>query len=398
MGVDSTRRGWRRAAVVVAAAIMGWSMEGIPQAVAQPVAQPILIGSLNDITGFASIQGINERDGQRLAVKYVNSRGGIGGRPLQLVERDTAGDANKTVQYFEELASDPRIAAITGFSTSNDANAVKALANATKTPMVACVAAPSYTDGDISYLYRSLLSDAYLPRGILQFVQKDLKGKTIALLMQNDAFGQGAQGVLQRIAPEYGLTIIAVENMGSKDTDVTPQLTKIKQRKPDAIVSYGTGLVSAVINRNREALGMLGVPLIGPQNWGESGVIQASGRSAEGVYVASTMAMADLKPGIQSEIAKQYEAEFGKPLATPGVIFGYDALMLVAEGLKTMAPIAGNVDRTKLKAAMDKLNYQGGIGDYKLSPTVHEVVGADAVVIGVIENGKWIRASSRSKK
>lgn len=360
--------------------------------------EPILVGSINDVTGFAAAYGVPERDGQRVAVKMINDKGGINGRPIQLVERDTQGDANRTVQYFEELASDPKIAAIVGFTTSNDANAVKALANRLKTPMIAFVGAATYTEGDVSYLYRVLLGDLYLMQGILKFIGEERGGKTFAMLMQNDAFGQGAAKVAQQFYAKFGLSLVANEMFAPKDTDVTPQLTRIREKKPDFIVSYGTGLVSAAINRNREALGMLGIPLIGPQNWGQAAVVKASGASAEGVLVASSMASADPKPGSQAQVFNKYKEVSGEAPSGAAPMYGMDAIEILSRALGKAAPASGNVDRVKLKGALDETDYQGGTGHFKFSATVHEIADPGEVVIGIIEDGKWIRYGSRKKK
>jgi branched-chain amino acid transport system substrate-binding protein len=299
---------------------------------AAPTGPPILIGSINDVTGFAATFGVPERDGQRLAVKAINDAGGVKGRPLQLVERDTQGDANRSVQYFEELASDAKVAAIAGFTTSNDANAVKGLANSLKVPMFAFAGAPSYLEGDVSYLYRMILADTYLVQGILKFMKEERGAKSFALLMQNDAFGQGAQKVAEKHYGSTGLRLVASELFGARDTDVTPQLTRIKGKNPDFILSYATGLVSAVINKNREALGMLRTPVIGPQNWGDSAVLQASGASAEGVLVASSLAGSDPKPGPQTVIYNLYRELSGKPLHS-GAMWGWDSIHIIAAAL-----------------------------------------------------------------
>ena len=368
-----------------------------PAANAAPVGEPIFIGSINDVTGFAAAYGVPERDGQRLAVKIINEQGGINGRPLELVERDTQGDANRTVQYFEELAGDPKISAIVGFTTSNDANAVKALANKLATPMIAFVGAASYTAGDIRYLHRVLLGDLYLMQGILKFMSEEKGGKTFALLMQNDAFGQGAAKVAKDSYAKYGLTLVDEEQFSPKDTDVTPQLIRIREKKPDFIISYCVGLVSAVINKDREALGMTNIPLIGPQNWGQASVIRASGPAAEGVLVASSMASSDPKPGTQMKVFNLYKESAGKPPSGAAPMYGMDAIEILAAALRKAAAATGNVDRVKLEAALDQTDYQGATGHFKFSPTVHEIVDPSEIVIGIIEDGKWVRYSSRKK-
>jgi branched-chain amino acid transport system substrate-binding protein len=364
---------------------------------AAPQGPPILVGSINDVTGFAATFGIPERDGQRLAVKAINDAGGVKGRPIQLVERDTQGDANRSVQYFEELASDPKIAAIVGFTTSNDANASKRLANTLKVPMFAFAGAPSYLEGDVSYLYRMILADTYLVQGMLKFMKDEKGAKTFALLMQNDAFGQGATKVAEKHYAAFGFTLVASELFGPRDTDVTPQLTRIKAQKPDFILSYATGLVSAVINKNRESLGMLGTPIIGPQNWGDSAVLQASGPAAEGVLVGSSLAGSDPKPGPQTEIFNVYRSFSGKPLHS-GAMWGWDAIHILAAAFAKIAPETGNVDRVKLKATLDQLEHKAATGTFRLSAKTHELVDPADAVIGIVEEGKWIRYTSRKKK
>ncbi len=362
-----------------------------------PGGPPILIGSINDVTGFAATFGLPERDGQRLGVKAINDAGGVKGRPLQLVERDTQGDANRSVQYFEELASDPKVAAIVGFTTSNDANAAKGLANSLKVPMFAFAGAPSFLEGDVSHLYRMILADTYLVDGILKFMKEQRGAKTFALLMQNDAFGQGAAKVAEKEYARFGLTLVASDLFGARDTDVTPQLTRIKAKHPDFILSYATGLVSAVINRNREALGMLGTPIVGPQNWGDSAVLQASGAAANGVLVASSLAGSDPKPGQQTVIFNLYRDLSGKPLHS-GAMWGWDSIHILAVALTKVAPATGSVDRAKLKAALDETSLAGATGTFKFSARIHELTDPADVVMGIVENGKWIRYTSRKAK
>lgn len=93
-----TRRRTLEAVTLLTASAAVSALAG--RANAASAAEPIRIGSINDVTGFAAAYGVPERDGQRLAVRMINEKGGINGRPLELVERDTQGDTNRTVLYF----------------------------------------------------------------------------------------------------------------------------------------------------------------------------------------------------------------------------------------------------------------------------------------------------------
>jgi ABC-type branched-subunit amino acid transport system substrate-binding protein len=155
--------------------------------------------------------------------------------------------------------------------------------------------------------------------------------------------------------------------------------------------------VSAVINKNREALGTLATPVIGPQNWGDSAVLQASGAAAEGVLVASSLAGSDPKPGPQTVIFNLYRELSGKPLHA-GAMWGWDSIHILVAGLAKVAPETGNIDRVKLKAALDQTELKGATGTFKFTDKTHELMDPADAVIGIIENGKWIRYASRVKK
>ena len=65
--------------------------------------------------------------------------------------------------------------------------------------------------------------------------------------------------------------------------------------------------------------------------------------------------------------------------------------------MRKAAATTGNVDRVKLEAALDQTDYQGATGHFKFSPNVHEIVDPSEIVIGIIEDGKWVRYGSRKK-
>jgi hypothetical protein len=78
-------------------------------------------------------------------------------------------------------------------------------------------------------------------------------------------------------------------------------------------------------------------------------------------------------------------------------MWGWDSIHMIAAALRAVAADKGNVDRARLKTALDRLEHKGATGTFRFSATVHELIDPADAVIGVVEDGKWIRYSSRKK-
>ena len=113
----------------------------------------------------------------------------------------------------------------------------------------------------------------------------------MALLTASDPFGKDGAVWLEKLAPDYGITFVAKESFGPKDTDMTPQLTKIKNANPDAIICWTIGPAGAIVAKNKAQLGIT-IPLF--QCHGQPGpeYIQLAGKASEGDRMPSTKLMA----------------------------------------------------------------------------------------------------------
>ena len=80
--------------------------------------------------------------------------------------------------------------------------------------------------------------------------------KKVALITAADGFGKDGKGWLEKLAPKYGLTIVANESFNPKDTDMTAQLTKLSSAKPDSIVCWTIGPAAAIVAKNVKQLNL----------------------------------------------------------------------------------------------------------------------------------------------
>src|SRR5450756_2858055 len=127
---------------------------------------------------------------------------------------------------------------------------------------VCCAAGTKITQPVNEWVFRTPPTDSMAITKVLQYLKNTLKVTEIAILHDSNAFGTGGADELQSKAPGYGIQVVAREQYGSTDTDMTAQLTKIKQTPAQALVVWGTNPGPASIAKNMQQLGMT-IPYIG---------------------------------------------------------------------------------------------------------------------------------------
>jgi branched-chain amino acid transport system substrate-binding protein len=207
----------------------------------------------------------------------------------------------------------------------------------------------------------------------------------------NNAYGDTGREEFQRAAGPAGIEVIAWEKFGATDTDMKPQLTKIRGLAPQAIVVWSIPPAASIVQKNRAELG-IAIPVyhdngasLTPQ------FIELAGGAAEGAYgvvikidVLHDLPEGDPQKALLRKFKEQFESRFGFDV---GGLYAeaYDCVLLIAKGLET----AGD-DREKLRDAIENIRGLVGMsGTFNLSPTDHNGVTARDLVIGQVKNGKW---------
>lgn len=353
-------------------------------------AAPIKIGGLFAVTGPAAFLGEPEKNTLELLVKEANAKGGINGSRIELVIYDTGGDVTKAVQLANKLVKNDRVAAIVGPSTTGETMAVIPIAERAKVPLISCAAGIKITDPVKKWVFKTPANDHVAAEKILLQAGK-LKQKNIAILTVSDGFGASGREQLKLMAAKRGFKIVADEVYGPKDTDMTPQLTKIKSAKPDAIICWGTNPGPAIITRNVKQLG------ITAQLYQSHGVASkkfielASAGAAEGVMLpAGKLAVFDLlkKNDPQAKLLKEYNDSYRKAFGTEASTFGgyaYDGFQLIAaavsKGAKTPAQIRDGIEKGG--------SMVGVSGIFRMTPKDHNGLDLSAFEMVRIQKGDW---------
>jgi branched-chain amino acid transport system substrate-binding protein len=356
------------------------------------------IGAVFAATGPASALGDPEQKTAEMLVNEINAAGGINGEKLELVLYDTEADATKANLYVKKLINQDKVLAIIGPTASGTTLAVIPLVEQYKVPMISCAA--SYmivhnekTGKPYPWVFKTPQTDSMAAEAILAHIKG--KGlKKIAILSVTEAFGASGRGELIRLAPQYGLEIVADEKYDPKDTDMTAQLTKIKGLAPQAIINWSVGPPQVTVMRNWRDLGMTAIPFYQSHGFGSRRNIELAAGAAEGVYCPlGAGSIPDLLPANHPQKAvtmayqEKYRAKFNAPVSAFGG-YAWDAMGILVNALKT-----AGADKAKLREAIEKTrNFVGQQGVYSFSADDHNGLTKDAFQMVMVKNNDWALA------
>ena len=360
-------------------------------------AQDIKIGGLLETSGFVASLGQPGLDGAMLAVEQVNAAGGINGRKVQFVNVNSESDNTKTVSAAKRLIEQEKVVAIIGPMSSGSSFAVVDTIEKAKVPMIANGASRGIVlpPEQKKFTFLAPLTDVVVQTAMLKDMQA--KGiKKIAILNSDVAFGTSGRDSLEKLAGDFGVQIVAKETFGNADTDISPQLTKIRGSDAQATVAWATGPGLAISTKNHRALGIK-TPLYLAHSANDFNYLRLAGDSANGVllpssklYVTASLPAGDAQKAVVEGFVRDYEKKYGKLPATFAGN-GYDAAMLLMEAIRK----AGTDPAAVRDAIEGTKSHVGVTAIYAYSPTDHFGTKPESVVMLTVKGGKFELASSQ---
>jgi branched-chain amino acid transport system substrate-binding protein len=362
----------------------------LPAAAPVHADEPIKIGAIVSASGPASFLGEPERNTLHMLRDQINARGGLLGRPLELIIYDDETEVNKAVLAADRLLKRDRVVAAMGGTTSGNTLAIMPKFASARIPLVSMAAAERIVKPINPWVFKTPQSDRHAVTKILEHAQ-ELGYASIAILTVSDGFGQAGREVLLELIPQYGMTLAADEIYGPKDTDMTPQLTKIRGLNPDALIVWGTNPGPAVIARNRVQLGMQ-TPLYMSHGVASKKFIELAGEASEGLVLpVGRLAVAEQLPADhpQKELLLNYIADYEQRFDAEVSTFGgyaYDAMMLIAEAVTR----AGEATPQAIRDELERISgFVATGGVFELSPEDHNGLDERAFVMVRIADGEW---------
>jgi branched-chain amino acid transport system substrate-binding protein len=360
-------------------------------------ADPIKLGAFFDLTGPSSAIGTPTKLVAEMVVKKINDEGGINGRPLQLVIADDEGDPTKAAIIAKKFIESDKVMAIIGPTRTDTGMASKPIIEQMKVPTFMTVGGDVVIQGGkfgpFRWTFKSPQRTFVAVQKIYTYMKK--KGiQKIAIITAADGFGRDGKTTLESLASEYGLKIIIGESFQVTDSDMTPQLIKIKAASPEALICWTIGKAGAIVAKNVKQIG-LQIPLFQCHGQPDPTYIELAGKASEGslmpstkLMVASQLPNSDPQKKVILEFIRfykevyHYDRQF--PINTHSG-YAWDAIYIVANAMKK-----AGTDNEKLRDAIEKTKgYVGVSGIYSITPEDHNGLGTDSMVMVQITNGQW---------
>ena len=354
-------------------------------------ADPIKIGSILSVTGPAAFLGDPELKTLQMYVEDINKKGGVLGRQLQLVHYDDGSDASKANGFTKRLIEDDNVDILVGGTTTGSTMSMAPLVEKAGIPFISLAGAVVIVEPVKKFIFKTPHTDRMAAEKVFEDMKKRNISK-VALFAETSGFGQSGKKETEAVASKFGITLVASETYGPKDTDMSPQLTKIKNTAGvQAVFIFGLGQGPAIATKNYKQLGIT-LPLYHAHGVASDEFIKLAGPSAEGARLpAAALLVADKLPASdpQKAVAVAYTKAFTEKWKTDVSTFGghaYDGLMLAVDAIKR----AGGTDKAKVRDAIEATKgYVGTGGVVNMSATDHMGLDLSSFRMLEVKNGDW---------
>jgi branched-chain amino acid transport system substrate-binding protein len=341
------------------------------------------IGYANSHSGFMAFMGTSWRDGFLLAADTINASGGINGRKLDVVIYDDESDVAKGVLAFKKLIETDQVLMVAGMNHSGVSIACAPIAEKAKVPFFGVgasrwiVAKPGKwkLPADPTEVYEWVFKprvDAQPHVEAMYAFMKKQGYKKFAWMSAGTAFGRGAKEIMEATYKQAGMELVAAEEYGPNDSDMTSQLTRIKGKNFDFILIYAAETAGALAYKQARELGIT-KPIIADAPIVSTAILSTLGQYLGGLIVCVHIpdipdlnALPKQVAGMGPVIAKVRKGMMEKHKKAGDWINaqGYDGALLVADALKRANPDPAKLDDSRAKIRQALASTKGFVGAY----------------------------------
>jgi branched-chain amino acid transport system substrate-binding protein len=355
------------------------------------IKEPIRIGAVLSTTGPAAYLGDPQLKTLLTYITQLNQEGGVLGRKLELVHYDDASEAAKANGFAKRLIDDDKVDLLIAGTTTGATMAMAPLVDKAGIPLISLSGAVVVVEPVKKWIFKTPHTDRMAAEKVFEDMKK--RGFTkVGLLSETSGFGQSGAKETRAVAQKYGITLVADETYGPKDTDMTAQLTKLRGVAGlQAVFVFGLGQGPAVVTRNYAQLGM-NMPLYQSHGVASNEYLKLAGKAAEGVRMPSpALLVANALPANdpQKALVINYTTTYWKQhKEEPSTFGGYalDALMLGVDAIKR----AKGTDKAAVRDAIEKTTgFMGTTGRFNLSATDHMGLDLSAFRMIEVKDGAW---------
>ena len=353
-----------------------------PAAPAPTPEVTVKIGHVAPLTGPQAHLGKDNENAARMAIDEINAKAiEIGGAKVkfELVAEDDQADPKQGTIVAQKLV-DAKVAGVVGHLNSGTTIPASKIYFDAGIPQISPSATnPKYTQQGFSTAFRVMANDVQQGKVLGEYAAKQLAAKTVAIIDDRTAYGQGLADEFEKAAVAAGAKVATREFTNDKATDFAAILTKIKSKKVDLIFFGGMDAQGGPLVKQMKSLGLKSKFLTGDGSFTPE-FIKLAGPASEGQYASLPGVPLDQMPGGKA-FGDAFTAKYGPiQLYAPYV---YDAVMVMADSMKR----ANSVDAAKYLPEIGKTDYQGVSAKIQFDDKGDLKGGA--ISLYQVKDGKW---------
>lgn len=382
----------RRSILTGGAGLAGAAALGFPRpALAQ--AEPLRIGWLAALTGPSSAPAVGFNRGVIFAADALNAGGGVKGRKIEIVTRDTQGDPTKAVNATQEMISQAKVHAVWGPTNSGESLAVTPIMARAKMPNIhPCVVDSLIDPAKFPNAFRISPSNTQWDDAVRNYCLKVVKAKKVAVIGDTTGYGVTAANASVAAFKKDGAEVVYQANIDSTQPDMTPDMLRARNAGAEAIVvwSVSTGMDARLFN-TRARMGW-DVPFVGHPSMssGEIAGLVEKPENWEKVYAVGYRSCSYDESGKLPARSEEFVQRLaGKVNLADTLLWwvaaGFDAINLVAKAVQESGS-SSSEDIVKHWNSLTK--YPGVFGEYSYNPQNHDGYPAGDVVMSAASTAK----------
>ena len=355
------------------------------------------IGFTLSLTGGTDDYGKAARMGAQLALKEYNDKGGYQGQKVEAVIYDDETKPAKGVENVTRLITRDKVFAIVGPVNSGVALAIIDIAQKNQIPLIDTIATAEqiierYQNAPKNYIFRVSLNDGIQTSFMIDYI-KSRKYQRIGLMHDSTGWGQSGRDTALRLLKDANLDLAAgPEVFDQNDSDMTTQLTKMRDAKVDFVIAYSLAPAAVQIAKSMQKIG-LKAPWTGTWALVAPNFLKLGGKE----LIEGVMAVTSYTPehsanarALHEKVERMFKDQGGDfhPVATAQT---YDGVRLLLNALDKVGP-----DPQKIRDALEEIDdFNEPVTKMKAHPFSrlnHESLGRDTGFLAVWHDGKLQQA------
>lgn len=355
----------------------------------------IRVGVIVSTTGPAASLGMPAEQAFRLWPRE------IAGRPMQMFILNDGTDSNMAARNTSKLIAEDRVDVIIGSSTTPNSIPIVEEAGRQGVPVITLSGGRATVmpqEGPRTWAFKLSPTEEISTRRILDHMKRNGQNRLATVSLAN-SYGEGFLDVVQKMAKEAGVELVASEKYNATDTSVTAQTLKVLAARPDAVFILSSGTPGALPQIELAERGFKGT-VYQTQGVANNDYLRVGGKALEGGYMTvAPVLVADQLPDdnptkkVSQDYLAKWDARYGAETRSLFGATAWDSLLLIeaaaTEALKTTKPGTAEF-RKALRDEMERMQgFVGTEGVYNMSPQDHNGVDETSQVLVRVENGTW---------